>query len=144
MELTEQQLRRKLTGLRISFSSTRLALEMATGEKAKRYRMKLERVKREKREITRQLDLILEQKAVVGANQRPVNITEIPFNQFLGIKKASRDSGFVLELGSSPCFQNHLGTVHAGIQLALAEASSGECLLRELRLAKGRSQWFGG
>jgi acyl-coenzyme A thioesterase PaaI-like protein len=59
-----------------------------------------------------------------------MDITEVPFNKFLGVERASDDPGCLLRLGESPSFQNHLGTVHAGVQLALAEATSGECILR--------------
>ena len=55
--------------------------------------------------------------------------TELPFNSFLGIQSAS-DSAYVLRLPSGKQYLNHLGTVHASAQLALAEASSGEFLLR--------------
>lgn len=65
------------------------------------------------------------------AEDRPLDVTEVPFNRFLGVKRAMPELGFVLELDDSPCFRNHLGTVHAGVQLAVGEASSGECLLRE-------------
>ena len=46
-----------------------------------------------------------------------------------GIHPAS-DSAHPLELPSGNQYLNHLGTVHAGAQLALAEASSGEFLLK--------------
>jgi acyl-coenzyme A thioesterase PaaI-like protein len=58
-------------------------------------------------------------------------VTELPFNKFLGIGRA-RDSVHLLQLPSGGQYLNHLGTVHAGAQLALAEASSGEFLLRHL------------
>lgn len=61
-----------------------------------------------------------------------MDVTQIPFNHFLGIQQAAQDSGCLLELGDSPSYTNHLGTVHASVQLALAEASSGEFLLRTL------------
>jgi acyl-coenzyme A thioesterase PaaI-like protein len=58
-----------------------------------------------------------------------MDITEIPFNKWLGISRVQDGSGYLLELGDSPQFRNHLGTVHASVQLALAEATSAECLL---------------
>jgi len=58
-------------------------------------------------------------------------VTELPFNAFLGIEVASNPSE-LLRLRAGPQYLNHLGTVHASAQLALAEASSGECLLRSL------------
>jgi acyl-coenzyme A thioesterase PaaI-like protein len=58
-----------------------------------------------------------------------ISVTELPFNCLLGIHPAS-DSAHLLELPSGNQYLNHLGTVHAGAQLALAEASSGEFLLK--------------
>jgi acyl-coenzyme A thioesterase PaaI-like protein len=58
-----------------------------------------------------------------------LSVTELPFNCLLGIRQAS-DSAHLLELPSGNQYLNHLGTVHAGAQLALAEASSGEFLLK--------------
>jgi acyl-coenzyme A thioesterase PaaI-like protein len=43
----------------------------------------------------------------------------------------------LLSLPGSPRYLNHLGTVHAGAQLALAEASSGEFLLRRFGALAG-------
>jgi acyl-coenzyme A thioesterase PaaI-like protein len=67
-----------------------------------------------------------------GSTETTMNVIEIPFNALLGIRQAPCDSGMLLELNESPSFLNHLGTVHAGVQLSLAEASSGEFLLRVL------------
>src|ERR1700681_4005124 len=58
-----------------------------------------------------------------------LDITSVPFNKFLGIERASAP-GFLLQLGDSTNLHNHLQTVHASAQLALAEATSGECLLQ--------------
>ena len=57
------------------------------------------------------------------------SVTELPFNTFLGIQRAT-DPAHLLRLPSGAQYLNHLGTVHASAQLALAEASSGEFLLR--------------
>ena len=65
-----------------------------------------------------------------------VSVTELPFNTFLGIQAAS-DSPHVLELPSGKQYLNHLGTVHASAQLALAEAASGEFLLTHFRTIDG-------
>jgi acyl-coenzyme A thioesterase PaaI-like protein len=54
-----------------------------------------------------------------------VNIAAIPFNRYLGL----RADGAILTLPADPNYQNHLGTVHAGAQFALAEAASGQWLL---------------
>jgi hypothetical protein len=61
--------------------------------------------------------------------------TELPFNSFLGIQLASEPS--LLRLPSGEQYLNHLGTVHASAQLALAAASSGEFLLRHFGSAEG-------
>ena len=63
--------------------------------------------------------------------EEAMTITEVPFNRFLGIRKADGDPEYLLQLDDSPHYQNHLGTVHASVQLALAEASSGERLLQQ-------------
>jgi acyl-coenzyme A thioesterase PaaI-like protein len=59
------------------------------------------------------------------------NVTELAFNHFLGIQVAS-DVAYLLQLPSDSRYLNHLGTVHAAAQIALAEASSGEFLLGHL------------
>lgn len=59
-----------------------------------------------------------------------MDITEIPFNRLVGIKKTRGDNPFLLQLDDLPEYQNHLRTVHAAAQLALAEATSAEYLLR--------------
>lgn len=64
------------------------------------------------------------------------SVTELPFNSFLGIQVASEPSQ-LLRLPSGEQYLNHLGAVHASAQLALAEASSGEFLLRHFGSADG-------
>jgi acyl-coenzyme A thioesterase PaaI-like protein len=64
------------------------------------------------------------------------SVTELPFNSFLGIETASEPTQ-LLRLPAGAQYLNHLGTVHAGAQLALAEASSGEFLLRALGSTSG-------
>jgi acyl-coenzyme A thioesterase PaaI-like protein len=64
------------------------------------------------------------------------SVTELPFNRFLGIQAATEPAQ-LLRLPSGGQYLNHLGTVHASAQLALAEASSGEFLLRALGPADG-------
>ena len=59
-----------------------------------------------------------------------MDITEVPFNRFVGITRPDDESGFLLQLGDSTDYENHLGTVHASAQLALAEATSGEHLMQ--------------
>jgi acyl-coenzyme A thioesterase PaaI-like protein len=64
------------------------------------------------------------------------SVTELPFNRLLGIRPAS-DSAYLLQLPAGNQYLNHLGTVHASAQLALAEASSGEFLLRHFGSTEG-------
>ena len=64
------------------------------------------------------------------------SVTELPFNSFLGIQVATEPSK-LMRLPSGVQYLNHLGTVHASAQLALAEASSGEFLLRHFASTEG-------
>jgi len=59
-----------------------------------------------------------------------MNIQEVPFNRFLGIQPSAKD-GYILELANNDHLANHLGTLHAGALFSLAEATSGEFLLRQ-------------
>ena len=61
-----------------------------------------------------------------------MKVTDIPFNAFLKIEEASSDSSHLLQLRESPFHLNHVGTVHASVQLALAEASTGQWLMQAL------------
>lgn len=58
-----------------------------------------------------------------------MNIADIPFNKFVGIKR-SEERGGLLMLGNDEHFLNHLGTVHAGALLLLAESASGDFLVK--------------
>jgi acyl-coenzyme A thioesterase PaaI-like protein len=58
-----------------------------------------------------------------------MDITALPYNQFLGIERAPEE-GRLLALPDGAHFTNHLGTVHASALMSLAEASSGEALIR--------------
>jgi acyl-coenzyme A thioesterase PaaI-like protein len=58
-----------------------------------------------------------------------MNVLNLSFNKILMIRKSDLP-GTVLMLEDSPRYHNHLGTVHASAQYALAEASSGEILER--------------
>jgi len=51
---------------------------------------------------------------------------EIPFNKFVGISRSESQENGLLELKDDENLKNHLGTVHASAQFALAEACSGE------------------
>lgn len=58
-----------------------------------------------------------------------MDITQIPFNHFIEIAHSSADD-CALELAFTDHLQNHLGTMHASAQFALAEACSGLALQR--------------
>lgn len=55
------------------------------------------------------------------------SVTELPYNRLLGLEPAAHRPA--LQLPAGPQYLNHLGTVHAGALLSLAEAASGEFLL---------------
>lgn len=57
-------------------------------------------------------------------------ITDIPFNKLIGLSAAENDI-YLLQLKDDAKYTNHLGTVHAAAQFALAEAAGGEFLVRE-------------
>lgn len=63
-------------------------------------------------------------------------VLDLPFNRFIGLESAN-DEVHVLRLSAGSRYLNHLETVHAGALLALAEASSGEFLLRHFGSAEG-------
>lgn len=73
-----------------------------------------------------------------AAGQRGMkpSVTELPFNSFLGLQPATGE-GRLLRLPAGGQYLNHLGTVHASALLALAEASSGEFLLRHFGSSDG-------
>ena len=58
-----------------------------------------------------------------------MNVLDLPFNKILLLKQSDVPDT-VLMLEDLEKYQNHLGTVHASAQYALAEASSGEILER--------------
>jgi acyl-coenzyme A thioesterase PaaI-like protein len=60
-----------------------------------------------------------------------MDITKLPFNEFIGLERSS-DEGFVFRLPAGVRYTNHLGTVHASALMAIAEATSGELLLRAI------------
>lgn len=61
-----------------------------------------------------------------------MHVTDFPINHVLGMQLAAPDDRHVLQMPESPLHLNHVGTVHASVQFALAEAGSGEFLLRHL------------
>lgn len=63
--------------------------------------------------------------------------SELAFNRVLGIIDAPAGAAHLLELPFSAVLHNHLGTMHAAAQFALAEAASAECLQRGYGAAVG-------
>ncbi len=61
-----------------------------------------------------------------------MNVFELPFNEFIGLKKAT-DAEYLLMLQERKEYLNHLETVHASAQFALAEATSGYFLLNQFK-----------
>jgi acyl-coenzyme A thioesterase PaaI-like protein len=61
-----------------------------------------------------------------------MHVTDLAINKTLGMQLALAGHDHILEMPESPLLLNHVGTVHASVQFALAEASSGEFLLRHL------------
>ena len=59
-----------------------------------------------------------------------MNITTIPFHHYLGLELAEPPN--LLQLKSLPHHANHLGTIHASVLIALAEAASGLFLIKHL------------
>ncbi|HTL69241.1 MAG TPA: DUF4442 domain-containing protein [Lacunisphaera sp.] len=76
---------------------------------------------------------------LVAATQEPgVKATDLALNQILGIRDAPAGSPHLLEMPATPALCNHLGTIHAAAQFALAEAASAECLQRQFPDLDGR------
>lgn len=63
------------------------------------------------------------------------SVTELPFNRLMGLQEGEGSSQLTLPAG--PQYLNHVGTVHAGALLSLAEAASGEFLLRHFGTDSG-------
>ena len=59
-----------------------------------------------------------------------MNIMDIPFHQELGLELA--EPPFLLQLKTERRHTNHLGTIHASVLIALAEAGSGLVLMTHL------------
>src|SRR5258705_6318790 len=64
------------------------------------------------------------------------SVIELPFNRFLGLQPVA-DPAQILRLPEGSQYLNHLGGVHASAQLAFAEATSGEFLIRHLGSTDG-------
>jgi hypothetical protein len=61
-----------------------------------------------------------------------MQIKDVPFNRYLGILPSGK-KGYILEMRCDKKLSNHLGTLHAGALFSLAEATSGEFLLRQFQ-----------
>jgi len=59
-----------------------------------------------------------------------VKPTELPLSQVLGLQEAPAGAPHLLELPLGERTRNHLGTMHAAAQFALAEAASAAALQR--------------
>jgi len=64
-----------------------------------------------------------------------MHVTDLAINSAMGMRLAPAGGDHLLELPESALLINHLGTIHASVQFALAEAGSGEFLLRQLGAA---------
>jgi acyl-coenzyme A thioesterase PaaI-like protein len=58
-----------------------------------------------------------------------MDVTALAFNRLVRLARAS--APYILQLAESSDTTNHLGTVHASAQFALAEATSGQYLVAE-------------
>lgn len=61
-----------------------------------------------------------------------MNVFDLPFNKHIELEKSS-DTEYLLVLQEKNIYMNHLNTVHASAQFALAEATSGYFLINEFR-----------
>lgn len=59
-----------------------------------------------------------------------MNIADIPFNRLIGLHREPEGGEFAVSLPAGSQYHNHLGIVHAAAQLAVAEAASGDWMLR--------------
>ena len=59
-----------------------------------------------------------------------MNIDEVPFNRLIGLQREPAGGEFSVSLPAGTQYHNHLGIVHAAAQLAVAEAASGDWMLR--------------
>ncbi|MEI8574057.1 DUF4442 domain-containing protein [Methylomonas sp. LW13] len=66
-----------------------------------------------------------------------MDVSQLPFNQLLGLELANPDSGFLVCLPENPQYANHLGTVHGSALLAVAEAGSGAFLSQQFSGTSG-------
>lgn len=62
-----------------------------------------------------------------------MNVATLPYNSHLGIRSCAEPDRLLEIPADLARYGNHLGTVHAGALMSLAEAASGEALLRAIR-----------
>ena len=67
-----------------------------------------------------------------------MDILNIPFHRLLHIGKDQISDEYLFCMEERPELLNHLGTIHACAQLALAEASAGEYLVQQFNELKGK------
>jgi acyl-coenzyme A thioesterase PaaI-like protein len=67
-----------------------------------------------------------------------MHVTDLALNKALGIHVGPSGDSPILEMPESPLLLNHIGTVHASAQFALAEACSGQFLLHHLKDRHGQ------
>lgn len=65
-----------------------------------------------------------------------MHVTDLPLNQAMGMRLDVAGEKHLIEMPETPLLLNHLRTVHASVQFALAEACSGELLLKTLGAAQ--------
>lgn len=66
---------------------------------------------------------------MLQVSSSPMNVVQLPFNTHLGLGRDD-DGERLLVLNFAEHLLNHLGTLHASALFGLAEASSGEFLVR--------------
>lgn len=68
-----------------------------------------------------------------------MHVTDLAMNKALGMELAPAGSGHLIEMAEAPLLLNHLGSIHASAQFALAEACSAEFLINQLGEAGSRT-----
>ena len=61
-----------------------------------------------------------------------MQITELPFNQHIGLQIITDEDGDMVMLEQQHCLLNHVGSLHASVIHALAEGASGHFLIQHL------------
>jgi acyl-coenzyme A thioesterase PaaI-like protein len=64
-------------------------------------------------------------------------VADLPYNRLIGLEPGPDAEGPLLRLPGGERYHNHLGTVSAGALLSLAEAATGEFLLRRFGSGTG-------